>query len=260
MDPLIITATPNICWLNSDVAYPKTMDEIVQEAKDCEQAGATIYHIHGEGRWTEVIDTLRAETNMVVQLGMSSLLIPDRMDVFKAHGDMISIITNHHDEAFLEIDFHVLHPREELEEYAALSRQYGVRLEFEIWNSGSIWNLNYLIDKGLVTAPYFTTNFYGWPGGSWTPPTFEEYLYRRSLMPEGCVVNTSVMGKEQKKLLVFAILNGDHVRVGTEDYPYLVSGKVASTAELVDEIANIAVSLGRTIAKCSTTKKMLNLE
>jgi len=147
MDPLIITATPNICWLNSDVAYPKTMDEIVQEAKDCEQAGATIYHIHGEGRWTEVIDTLRAETNMVVQLGMSSLLIPDRMDVFKAHGDMISIITNHHDEAFLEIDFHVLHPREELEEYAALSRQYGVRLEFEIWNSGSIWNLNYLIDS-----------------------------------------------------------------------------------------------------------------
>ena len=54
---------------------------------------------------------------------------------------MISIITSHHDEAFAGLDVHVLHPREELLEYARLQAESGVRLEYEIWHTGSIWNL-----------------------------------------------------------------------------------------------------------------------
>jgi len=42
---------------------------------------------------------------------MSSLQIPERMSVFENHADMISIILSHHDEAFAEVDVHVLHPR-----------------------------------------------------------------------------------------------------------------------------------------------------
>jgi len=33
MEPLIITATPNICWLEPAVPYPHTVEEIAAEAR-----------------------------------------------------------------------------------------------------------------------------------------------------------------------------------------------------------------------------------
>ena len=121
--PAIITATPNISWLEPEAEYPTTVEALVEEAKRCEEAGASILHFHGEKYWTEAIDALRAETDLILQCGMSSLPIPERMEVFEKGADMISIIVSHHDEAFVELDVHVLHPREELTEYAELSRR-----------------------------------------------------------------------------------------------------------------------------------------
>ena len=166
MDPLIITATPNICWLSPGVPYPRTVEDIAAEARLCEEAGARIFHTHAEEMWAEVIHAVRQQTALVIQCGMSSLPIPARMDVWTEHSDMISIIVSHHDEAFTGLDVHVLHPREELEQYMRLCNQYHVKPELEVWHAGSIWNMQYLIDKGLLPAPYFTTLFFGWPGGS----------------------------------------------------------------------------------------------
>jgi 3-keto-5-aminohexanoate cleavage enzyme len=259
MDPLVITATPNICWLHPEVEYPRTTGEIVEEAQRCQEAGASILHIHAEDRWTEVIAALRSGTNLIVQCGMSSFVIPRRMEVFEQHADMISIILSHHDEAFAQLDMHVLHPREELEEYARLSRKYGVKLEHEIWHTGSIWNLKYLIDKGLLDAPHITTLFFDWPGGSWTPATIEEYQYRRRFMPPGCVVTVSAMQERQIDILAAAILHGDHIRVGTEDYPFVRSGRLAATHELVAEAVQLAKALGRQIATPDQARQLTGL-
>jgi 3-keto-5-aminohexanoate cleavage enzyme len=255
--PLIITATPNICWLKPEVPYPHSVDEIVDEAKRCEEAGAAIFHIHAEGRWVQVIQALR-QTGLIIQCGMSSLPISERMEVWEQQADMISMIVSHHDEAFVDLDVHVLHPREELAEYMRLCQQYYVKPELEIWHAGSIWNMQYLIDKGLLPAPYFATLFFGWPGGSWSPPTLEEYLYRRRLMPANSILNVSIMGPEQKTILAAAILNGDHVRVGTEDYPYL-NGRVSATHEMVKEIAELAERLGRKVAKPAEARAILGM-
>lgn len=259
MEPLIITATPNICWLQPDVPYPQTTAAIVAEAQACEAAGARIFHIHAEGRWAEVVDALHQHTGLVIQCGMSSLPIPDRMDVFTHRAEMISLIVSHHDEAFAGLDVHVLHPREELADYMALCRAHGVVPELEVWHSGSIWNMRWLIDRGLLPAPYFTTLFFGWPGGSWSPPTLEEYAARRRQLPPGCVVNVSVMGPEQTLLAAAAVAQGDHVRVGTEDYPYL-DGQVAATHDLVARLAAIARDLGRPLASHAETRRMLGME
>jgi 3-keto-5-aminohexanoate cleavage enzyme len=245
--PLIITATPNICWLHPEVPYPVSPDEMVAEAQRCREAGAAILHMHSE-QWTEAIRGVRAASDLIVQCGMSSLPIPERMEVFRERADMISIITSHHDEAFAEVDTHALHPREELAEYARLSAEYGVRLEYEIWHTGSIWNLNWLIERDLVSPPYFTSLFFGWPGGSWSPPTIEEYAYRRRHLPAGSVATVSVMDERQIDLIAAAIVSGDHVRVGTEDYPFARSGEIAPTHQLVAEVAELAAALGRPVA------------
>jgi 3-keto-5-aminohexanoate cleavage enzyme len=259
MDPLVIIATPNICWLNPNVEYPHKPSDIAEEAELCYKNGATILHMHAEGKWKQTITAVRNCVPIVVQCGMSSQQIPERMEIFKNKGDMISIILNHHDEAFVGVDFNVLHPKAELEEYIRLCKNYHVIPEWEVWHSGSVWNLNYLIRRNLINPPYVTTLFLGWPGGAWSPPTVEEYLYRRRLMPSGCVCNVSIMGKGQHEIIVSAITNGDNVRVGTEDYPYDQDGNIASTHELVKEVAEMAHKLGRPLATIEQTRKMIGL-
>jgi 3-keto-5-aminohexanoate cleavage enzyme len=259
MQPLIIIATPNVCWLNPDVDYPRTPEAIAEEGRLCRENGATILHTHAEGKWIETIDAVRARSDIIVQCGMSSLPIPDRMDVYKHKADMISIILNHHDEAFVEADFNVLHPKDELIEYTRLCKHYGVIPEWEVWHAGSIWNLNYLIKKKLLKPPYVTTLFFGWPGGTWSPPTVEEYLYRRRLMPQGSACNVSIMGQGQRDIIAAAIIHGDHVRVGTEDLPTDHSGKLVTTHELVRETAEMALALGRPLATIKQARKMIGL-
>ncbi len=259
MQPLIIIATPNICWLKPDVDYPRSPQAIAEEGRLCFGNGATILHTHAEGKWKETIQAVRAGSEIIVQCGMSSLPVPERMDVFTSKADMISIILNHHDEAFVGSDFNVLHPKNELVEYARLCKLYGVIPEWEIWHAGSIWNLNYLIREKLLEPPYVATLFFGWPGGTWSPPTVEEYLYRRKLMPEGSVCNVSIMGEGQRDILAAAIINGDNVRVGTEDLPYDHCGNLVPTHELVRETTAMARALGRPIATVAQARKLIGL-
>ena len=259
MQPLIIIATPNISWLQPQVEYPKTPGSIAEEACRCCEAGATILHTHAEGKWIETISSVRARCDIIIQCGMSSLPIRDRMDVFTEHADMVSIILNHHDEAFVGGDFNVLHSKDELVEYALLCKEYHVIPEWEVWHAGSIWNLNYLIKKNLLKPPYIGTLFFGWPGGTWSPPTVDEYLYRRRLMPEGSVCNVSIMGEGQRNILAAAIMNGDHVRVGTEDLPFDHSGKLVDTPALVSETAEMARAFGRPVATVKQAREMIGL-
>jgi len=258
--PLVIVATPNICWLNPEVEYPKKAPEIVEEALRCREAGASVLHTHAEGQWAAVINGVRARSDIIIQSGMSSIPLKERIELFEQKSDMVSIIANHHAEAFAEVTCDVLHPLAELKKYTEACRRYGVKPEWEIWHSGSIWNLNKLIERKLLDPPYITTFFLGWPGGTWSPPTVEEYLYRKSLMPENCVITVSIMCEEQMNILVAAITHGDNVRVGTEDWPYLQNGEIAVTHELVKEIANISRSLGREVATPAQAREMMGIK
>jgi 3-keto-5-aminohexanoate cleavage enzyme len=268
MTPLIITATPNISWLHPQVDYPRTPQAIAEEAALCQQNGATILHTHAEGRWADTIQAVRAKSDIIVQCGMSSLPIPERMEVYKNKADMISVILNHHDEAFAQTECNVLHLREELVVYCRLCRKYGVIPEWEVWHAGSVWNLNYLIGKKMLKPPYVATLFFGWPGGTWSPPTVEEYMYRRKLMPHSCVCNVSIMvadrattlGEGQRDILAAAIMHGDHVRVGTEDHPFDHNGKLVRTHELVKETAEMARALGRPLATVQQAREMIGLK
>jgi len=260
MQPLIIIATPNISWLHPDVDYPRTPEAIAEEARLCSEKGATILHTHAEGMWAETIRAVRHRSDIIIQCGMSSLPVAERMEAYENKAEMISIILNHHDEAFALTECSVLHSRQELAEYAHLSQKYDVIPEYEVWHAGSIWNLNYLIEKKLIKPPYVTTLFFGWPGGTWSPPTVEEYMYRRRLMPAGCVCNVSIMGEGQRDIITAAILQGDHVRVGTEDYPFNHAGKIVTTHELVMETAGIARAIGRPLATIEQARKMIGLQ
>ncbi|MFA5787459.1 MAG: 3-keto-5-aminohexanoate cleavage protein [Actinomycetota bacterium] len=264
MDPLIITATTSESWLwpaaDREAGGEKVdVEALVAAGRRCRDAGAAVLHIHAGGVWKEAIEGIRAESDILIQCGMSTLSAQERVDVFRCKAEMISVMLSHHDEAFLNLDNHVLHPREELCDYAVLCREHGVKPEFEVWHSGSIWNLEFLLGKGLLDAPHITTLFLGWPGGSWSPPTVEEYLYRRAMLPEGCAPIVSVMGEHQREVHTVAVQRGDHIRVGTEDWPFDRKGERASSPKLVAEAVEMAEVLGRRVASVDEARRMLGL-
>src|SRR5258708_39258739 len=97
MEPLVITATPNICWLEPEVRYPRTTSAMAREAVLCRKAGASVLHMHAERRWAEAIKAVRAATDVGVQCGMSTLPITVRVYGARQRADEISNIPGHLD-------------------------------------------------------------------------------------------------------------------------------------------------------------------
>jgi len=259
---LVITVTPVQSWMYPEVRNaPQTPEEVAQTVYECYEEGASIAHIHYHGNLAETIRRIREKCDIIVQVGMSSLPLEERREVFDLKPDMISVMLSHHDEAFTLEDVYRIHTRKELEGYAKLCREHAVKPEFEVWHTGSIWSLNYLIGKKLLDKPYYLTLFFGWPGSNWTPPTPEELLHRVKYMPPDSVYAISVMGPEQTAIATLSIILGGHVRVGTEDYPYYYEGIPAKdNAQLIARMARISRELGREVADPTEARRIIGLK
>ena len=261
-EKLIITVTTANAWIYPKARnYPRTPEEIADTVYRCYREGASIAHVHlPKNACKKTVNLIREKCDIIIQAGMSSDPIQKRHELYDAKPDMVSVILNHHDEMFLNLEVNRLHPRKELEEYCRVCRKTGIKPEFEVWHHGSVWNLNYLVKKQLVDPPYFLTLFLGWPGGTWSPATKDELVHRIKYLPAQCVCSVSVMGPDQTVILPFAIELGKHVRVGTEDYPYMKNGVLAKdNAQLVKHIVKISKQKGRAIANPSEARKIIGI-
>ncbi len=263
MEKLIITATTANSWLHPDVRnWPETPDELVDEAVACAEAGAAILHLHlpRSSEATAVVSRIRARTDAIVQAGMSSYPVEDRLTDFECRPDMVSCILNHHDEHFADAHVDRLHTLQEFEEYCRLFEEYSVKPEWEVWHTGSYWNLNYMVEQGWLAGPHVLTLFFGWPGGTWSPATPDSYYFRLGHMPADCFYTVSVMGPQQRDIAILALADGGNVRVGTEDYPFLDEGVPAeSSAELVEAMVRMSRGMGREVAGAAEARKILGM-
>jgi 3-keto-5-aminohexanoate cleavage enzyme len=262
VENVIITATTANSWIYPDVKnWAENDKDLVEDAVKCAEAGAALLHIHlPRGREKELVQRLRDRTDAIIQAGMSSEPILERKGDFDARPDMMSIILNHHAEQFTSVEVDRLHPLSELEEYCKRCRDSGIKPEWEVWNTGSYWNLRYLENKGLLDPPSVITLFFGWPGGTWSPPTPDEFFHRVSHMPKDCRYTVSVMGEEQTLVAVLAIASGGNVRVGTEDWPFVRAGvKARNNAEIVSRMVSIAQQIGREPASPREARRILGL-
>jgi len=259
---LILTVTTANSWIYPDVKnWPHTVDELIDTVIQCHKAGAAIAHVHLiKGKEKEIVERIREKCDIIIQAGMSSDPIEDRTALFEAKPDMISIILSHHDECFTDVEFHRLHPREELEKYCKICKQYKIKPEWEVWHHGSIWNLNYLIRKDLISGPHFLSVFFNWPGGAWSPAEPGEYLHRIKYFPKDSLHTVSIMGPEQYKIATLAISMEGHIRVGTEDYPFIKKSVPAKdNAEIVKNWVSISEKMGRSVAKPSEARKIIGI-
>ncbi|MSQ37273.1 MAG: 3-keto-5-aminohexanoate cleavage protein [Chloroflexi bacterium] len=278
MDKLIITVT-----CDSSMSYPgnprmppiEDVETMGQEYIRAVNAGASLVHHHGvhyldpaiqaDGRrlsrvdvsgWQRLTEIIRSACDPIVQFGIASARIEEKIELMKLRPEMMSYAFNVHDEyfqpdpAFPPNEMYALHPRDELETFTRAALSHGVKPEVESFYTGAFWNLEFIRKKGLLADPVWTTLFLGWPGGAWTPPTHDSLLYLVRHLPERVNWNVSVMDSAtQWKILPLAIAMGGHVRVGWEDNPYLPDGTLSRTnAELVEVAVRMAREIGREVA------------
>jgi 3-keto-5-aminohexanoate cleavage enzyme len=275
MDKVVITVTvdcsmsyPGFSGMPRIDDVPAVADEYVRAI----DAGASVVHHHGvhyledsiqdDGRrlsrtdfqgWADLTRRIRAERDAVVQFGIASARLDEKVALMALRPEMMSYAFNVHDEFFQpDPDYppneqYAIHPRPELEEFCAAAREHGVKPEVESFYTGAFWNLEYIRGKGLLDDPVWTTLFLGWPGGAWTPPTPDSLLHLVAHLPPRVNWNVSVMNPAmQWRLLALALSMGGHVRVGWEDNPYLPDGTPSrSNAELVDTVVRLARLMGR---------------
>lgn len=261
-EKMVLTATTANSWIYPECKnWAENLDDLIQDVVECYEAGATIAHIHlPRGKEVETVQRIRERCDILIQAGMSSDSISERKGDFKAKPDMMSIILNHHDEHFTQLNVNKLHTLEEMKNYCIKCKEVNIKPEWEVWHTGSYWNLNQLINDDLVDSPHILTLFFNWPGGTWSPPTADEYLHRIKYMPEKCIHTVSIMGEEQTKIATLAISKGGNVRVGTEDYPYIRKGIPAkNNAEIVSRMKRISEEMGREVATPSEGRKILGL-
>lgn len=259
---MILTATTANSWIYPDVKnWAQTTDDLIESIVKCYEVGASIAHVHlPRGEEVDTVKKIRERCDIIIQAGMSSYPIEEREADFQAKPDMLSIILNHHDEYFTQIRVNQLHTIEELEKYCVKCKEFNIKPEWEVWHTGSYWNLNYLINKNLLETPHVLTLFFNWPGGTWSPSTDDEYFHRIKYMPQNCLHTISVMGENQIKIATLAIAHGGNVRVGTEDYPFIKKGIPAKdNAELVSGMVRISKEMGREVADPSEARKILGI-
>lgn len=288
MDELIITVT-----VDSSMSYPgneympriEDTAAVAQEYVRAIDAGASIVHHHGvhhletimgaDGRrlsridfdgWRNLTERIRAERDPVMQFGIASARLDEKIRLMELQPDMMSYAFNVHDEyfqpdsAYPPNEMYSLHPRDELEAFCKAAKQYNVKPEIECFYTGAFWNVEFIRKQGLLEDPLWIELLVGWPGGAWTPPTPDSVLYLANHLPERVNWHLSVMDPAQWRLLPLAIGMGGHVRVGWEDNPYLPNGTLAKTnAELVDVAVRMAENIGRPIASPDRAREIIGI-
>lgn len=271
MSKLIITAA--ICGAEvtkkDNPNLPVTPDELAQAAYDCEQAGASIIHLHvrdehgnptqSEAVFRETMEKIRAKgCKAIIQpstggaVGMSA---DERLQPLNLRPEMATLSTgtvNFGDDVFMNSP-------EYIEVFAKRMKEFGVKPEIEVFEVGMINNALRLVKKGLVEAPLHFDFVMGVPGG--IPGEPEDLLHLVRKIPEGSTWTVAGIGRYELSLATMAIVMGGNVRVGFEDNIFYSKGVLAeSNAQLVARVVRIAHELGREIATPDEARDILHLK
>jgi len=298
-DKAIITAaiTGSIHTPAMSPYLPITPKQIIEEAVAAYEAGAAVAHIHVRdpetGRPTpdinlvgEVVRGIKDRCNMILcittggGLGMTAeqRLIPvstfkPELASFNAGSlnfalfpalDKIKEFKFDWEPQYLGMTEDFIFPNtfKSMREFTVIFNENGTKAEFEVYDSGMVNNVAFMIDKGYVKKPVYIQFVMGVLGG--ITPSSENLLFLVDYAKKRIgdfEFSVCVAGRAQFALCTQSLLLGGNVRVGLEDNLYLDKGVMAkSNAEQVAKIARIAKELGIEPASPDEARKILGLK
>jgi len=251
--PAIITAA--ICGAETTremTPYlPITADELAEEAARCQQAGASVIHLHvrhDDGTPTQdralfqkALDAIRRRTDVIVQTstgGAVGMSADERAQPLECAPppDMATLNAgslNFGDDVFLN-------PFPLVRDFAARMRARRIAYELECYDVGHVEACLRLAEEGVIDLPAHFDFVMGVRGGIQASEDNLTFL---------------VM-----KLAELSLRMGGHARCGLEDNVYLSKGVLAKGSfELVAKIAEMARASGREVATPVQAREILRI-
>ena len=268
MEKLIITVAPtgSLPTKKETPHVPVTPKEVIQDAYDCYNAGASIVHIHARDSeqkpahdinfFKETCEGIKGKCNMILQIstgGRASQGYETRAQALSLKPEMASLTTG---SVNFPTSAYINEPA--LIEYLAkVMQENNIKPELEIFDVSMITNGLDIFKKGLVSAPLHFDFVMGLKGAM--PFSMKNYVHLMESIPAGSTWTVAGVGRAQLELLPCSILTGGHVRVGLEDNIYYDRGVLATNAQLVERAVRLAKELGREIATPDEARKILSL-
>jgi uncharacterized protein (DUF849 family) len=144
-----------------------------------------------------------------------------------------------------------------LREGAREIEQFGVRTEFEVFDSGQLWFVNQMIEEGTVTRKPLIQLCLGIAWGAPANTTSMKSLVDQ--LPLDADWASFGIGANQMPMVAQSVLLGGHVRVGLEDNLYLEKGVLASNADLVTKARTIIEAMGSKVQTAEEARITLGL-
>lgn len=276
MQPLIINLAPTgmIPTRAQTPHVPLTSDEIAKEALASAQLGVSMVHLHARDAsgspttdsslFAEIVSKIReVNSEIIITATTSGRKVTDveqRASSLYLDGDLrpdMASLTlgsmNFATEASVNSPSTIMR-------LAEIMQNKGIRPELEVFDLGMINFAKILIDKGLITAPYYFNILLG------NPATAQATMLHLATMvnelPAGSVWAVAGIGRFQTRANALGVVLGDGVRVGLEDNLWWDQERtqLATNAQLISRVTAQAQALGRPIATALEVRQRLNLQ
>ncbi len=250
-NPIITAAlTGPVATKADNPGLPGNVAEIAESARASYEAGAAVIHIHlrdDHGNMTADLDVARRTVEAVrevcpgvVQLSTGGLQFTyeERMRLIQARPAMATL--NPCTMTFGTAEFK--NPPKQMMELAAQMIELGVKPEVEIYDTGHLDMMLYLLHKELLVEPLQVSFVMGVRGGMRGDPALLSWLVRE--LPQGASWQVIAVAKSNLPMTTIGLAMGGNARTGMEDTLTLDKGVPAeSNAQLVERLVRIARSL-----------------
>jgi uncharacterized protein (DUF849 family) len=276
---------------------PITPQEIADDSVRAYEAGAAVCHIHVRNPETgqpipdinlfkEAITRIKSRCNMVIcittggGLGMTAEQRLTPVTAFKPelasfNAGSVNFALFHALDRYKNFkydweskylamtdDFIFPNTFKSMKDFSRIFNENDTKPEFEVYDSGMVNNISFLIERGYIKKPVYIQFVMGVLGGITPSPENLLFLvdYAKKLIGD-FEFSVCVAGRAQFPICTQSLLIGGNVRVGLEDNLYLEKGVMAkSNAEHVAKIARIAKELGIEPATPDEARKILGLK
>ncbi|MGA3206403.1 MAG: 3-keto-5-aminohexanoate cleavage protein [Syntrophales bacterium] len=276
---------------------PITPQQIADEAVRAYEAGAAVCHVHARNPETgmpvpdlelmkQIITNIKSRCNIVICIttgGGMGMTVEQRVapvtmykpEIASFNAGSINFALFHAIPRFKEFkfpwekqylgmseDFIFPNTFKSMKEYCAIFAEHGTKPEFEIYDSGMVNNIAFMIEAGYVKKPVYIQFVMGVLGG--ITPSSENLMFLVDYAKKQIgdfEFSVCVAGRAQFPICTQSLLIGGNCRVGLEDNLYLDRGKMAkSNAEQVAKMVRMARELGIDPATPDEARQILGLK
>jgi uncharacterized protein (DUF849 family) len=252
---------------------PVSPEQIVADAQECFEAGATIVHVHARAAdetpewrraaYEEFIPEIRRHCPGIVVCATTSgrtfVELDQRADVLTLEGpakpDMASLTLG----SLNFRDVASVNSPQMIRALAARMADAGIRPEVEVFDTGMAYMAHTLRAEGLLPDPMYVNVLLGSPNTA--PARIGDLASLVAALPSDAVWAAAGIGAFQLTMNAISVFAGGHVRTGLEDNAHFdhATRSPATNAQLVHRIVGLADIAGRPVSTPEQTRASLGL-